>query len=281
MKTKNYTSAPLPFQGQKRLFLRDFKSVLSEVKNPSVFIDLFGGSGLLAHTAKRMFPSARVIYNDYDNYSERIRAIEKTNQIISDLRLILKENGFSISEKKMKIPKELKNIILERLSRESGFVDWITISSNLLFSPQYSKNINELKKETFYNSLRDSNYNADAYLDGLEIKQMDYSELFKKYREVRGAVFFIDPPYLSTDVQTYNNVNYWKMKDYLNIVEILIEVDYIYFTSKKSHIVELFEFFADKFGCVSVFEGAIIKKRNNSVSYNVGYEDIMLYKFSK
>ena len=33
-----------------------------------IVIDLFGGSGLLAHTIKRERPELKVIYNDYDNY---------------------------------------------------------------------------------------------------------------------------------------------------------------------------------------------------------------------
>ena len=42
---------------------------------------MFGGSGLLAHTAKRAKPKARVIYNDYDNYSERLANIDSTNAL--------------------------------------------------------------------------------------------------------------------------------------------------------------------------------------------------------
>ena len=30
--TKNYKAAPLPFIGQKRLFLKDFKAMLAEIE---------------------------------------------------------------------------------------------------------------------------------------------------------------------------------------------------------------------------------------------------------
>lgn len=57
-------SAPLPFVGQKRMFAREFTKVLQQFPDDTIFVDLFGGSGLLSHIAKRKKPNARVIYND-------------------------------------------------------------------------------------------------------------------------------------------------------------------------------------------------------------------------
>lgn len=45
---KLYLSAPLPFVGQKRMFAREFIKVLEQFKDKTVFVDLFGGSGLLS-----------------------------------------------------------------------------------------------------------------------------------------------------------------------------------------------------------------------------------------
>lgn len=90
MKEKTYTCAPLPFMGQKRRFLKQFKHALnSDFKNQELFIDLFDGSGLLSHTTKRLRPFARVIYNDFDNYSTRIENIPETNKILAELRELL------------------------------------------------------------------------------------------------------------------------------------------------------------------------------------------------
>lgn len=47
--TKQYNSAPLPFQGQKRMFAKEFIKVLQQFPDGTVFVDLFGGSGLLSH----------------------------------------------------------------------------------------------------------------------------------------------------------------------------------------------------------------------------------------
>jgi len=58
---KNYNQSPLPFQGQKRRFMADFKTALKEFKTAPLFIDLFGGSGLLSHWVKQQLPDATVI----------------------------------------------------------------------------------------------------------------------------------------------------------------------------------------------------------------------------
>ena len=70
---RNYIQSPLPFQGQKRNFLKQFKEGLQEFDKSTIFVDLFGGSGLLSHCIKQQSPNARVVYNDYDNFSERLK----------------------------------------------------------------------------------------------------------------------------------------------------------------------------------------------------------------
>ena len=75
-----YLSAPLPFVGQKRMFVREFIKVLKQFPDDATFIDLFGGSGLLSHIAKRCKPNATVVYNDFDNYRRRLENIPRTNR---------------------------------------------------------------------------------------------------------------------------------------------------------------------------------------------------------
>lgn len=87
--TKIYKSAPLPFQGQKRRYIGEFRRVLGEIRDARIFVDLFGGSGLLSHVAKRERPDAMVIYNDFDGYRTRLDNIARTNALISKLRNIM------------------------------------------------------------------------------------------------------------------------------------------------------------------------------------------------
>jgi len=87
-KEKTYSRAPLPFVGQKRMFVSEFKKILKHFDDKTIFVDLFGGSGLLSHITKRERPDAVVIYNDHDNYRGRLENIGRTNTLLGDLRKI-------------------------------------------------------------------------------------------------------------------------------------------------------------------------------------------------
>jgi 16S rRNA G966 N2-methylase RsmD len=273
--TKKFTQAPIPFQGQKRRFMADFKTALKDFKNASMYVDLFGGSGLLSHWTKEMYPDATVIYNDYDNYHQRINNIERTNEILAQFREILKNE----MEDKV-IKKEAKEAILKIIKREEkefGYVDYITISSNLLFSMKYSTNYADLSKQTMYNVVRKNDYEpATDYLSGVEIVRMDYRQLFDRWKHVRGVVFLVDPPYLSTDVSTYSN--YWKLSNYLDVLSVLKNTSYFYFTSNKSSIIELTDWMEQNLGAENPFSGAIKKEIAARMNHNAQYTDIMLYK---
>ena len=177
---KTYTQAPLPFQGQKRRFLKHFKSALKEFSPTAIYVDLFGGSGLLSHTVKSVYPDATVIYNDFDNYSLRLENIDKTNTLLADLRVICSKNPNR--KDKERLSDELHREIIERISHEKGFIDWVTISSSLLFSMNYVISFEQLKKEKFYNKVRLSDYNAKDYLEGVHRIKKDYRDLFAEYR---------------------------------------------------------------------------------------------------
>lgn len=127
MKKCYYSQAPLPFVGQKRMFASEFRKVLKRFSDRTVFVDLFGGSGLLSHITKRERPDATVIYNDHDNYRERLENISRTNALFSDLRRLSE----GIPRHRM-LSKKMHSIFLERIRREesTGFVDYLTISSS-------------------------------------------------------------------------------------------------------------------------------------------------------
>ena len=103
-------------------------------------VDLFGGSGLLAHTAKRAYSKARVIYNDYDNYCERLAHVSETNKQLAHLRKLL--SGYPYGTR---IAGKTRTDILQFLEREDkrGYVDWITLSSSLRFSMNYATTFSE------------------------------------------------------------------------------------------------------------------------------------------
>ena len=182
---KNYTQAPLPFQGQKRRFLKPFKEALKEFSPTATYIDLFGGSGLLSHTVKQYYPDANVVYNDFDNYSQRLDNVEKTNEILKDLRFIL--DGYPDGKR---IVGDVRYQVIDRLKQEKGFVDFITISSSLCFSMNYGTTLEHFEKDSLYNNVRQSNYKCDGYLEGVNRVKKDYRDLFAEYRNHNNVVFF-------------------------------------------------------------------------------------------
>lgn len=273
-KQKQYLSAPLPFVGQKRMFAKEFIKVLEQFSDNAVFVDLFGGSGLLSHIAKRQKPNAKVVYNDFDNYRYRLEAIPNTNALLADIRKF----ADGIARHKA-IEGEARELIFERLEQEqrtNGYIDFITISSSLLFSMKYVSSIEEMRKETLYNNIRKSDYQpCPDYLQGIEVVSCDYKELFEQYKNTPHVVFLVDPPYLSTEVGTYNM--YWRMSDYLDVLTVLKEHAFVYFTSNKSSIVELCEWLGKNQTIGNPFARCRKVEFNATMNYNATYTDMMFY----
>ena len=272
-KEKHYQSAPLPFMGQKRMNVKDFKEVLKSFPDDAIYIDLFGGSGLLSHITKHQKPCAKVIYNDFDNFRQRLENINRTNTLLGEIRDIVKD-----FPRKEKLPSEIKDKILQLLEEEEkkGYVDYITLSSSLMFSMKYVTDLNGLKKESFYNTVRQSDYVCDGYLDGLEIVSCDYKELVAKYKYIPNVVYLVDPPYLSTETGSYKMS--WKLSDYLDVLSILVGTSYIFFTSNKSNLIELCQWLGKNHWIGNPFAEAGQKSMYRTLNYNSNYTDIMLYK---
>lgn len=278
MKKKMYTAAPLPFVGQKRKFVKEYIKVVDGLPDDAVVVDLFGGSGLLAHIAKCSKPAATVVYNDFDNYRQRLAHIPQTNALLADLR-----NLAADTPRHKPITGAARTRIFNRLQEEEakgGYMDFITLSSSLMFSMNYVPGIEEMKRETLYNNIRRSDYPlCPDYLDGLAITSCDYRELYERYKDVPGAVFIVDPPYLSTDVGTYKM--HWRLPDYLDVLTVLRDNPFVYFTSGKSSIVELCEWLGLHKDVGNPFEGCRQIEIDNRINYNSVYKDIMLVKDSQ
>ncbi len=274
--SKNYKSSPLPFQGQKRFFVRKFKEALKAYPQHATYVDLFGGSGLLSHTVKSIHPEAKVVFNDFDDFNKRLKGISDTNKIIERLRLLDLE-----APRGKKLTKADRQKVLSVLKEANwkGYVDWISISGSLKFSMNYGHSVKDFESDTLYNKIRKSNFpEALDYLDGIEVVKYDYKVLFNRYKIEKDVVFLVDPPYLSTDTSTYNSKDYWKLKDYLDVLDLLHDHSYFYFTSNKSQIVELCEWVETR----TKHNANPFKKANRSItenktSHNTGYTDIMYH----
>lgn len=277
MTKKQYLSAPLPFQGQKRNFAREYIKVLSRFPADTTFVDLFGGSGLLSHIAKHQKPDATVVYNDFDGYRKRLAHIPQTNALLAELRSIVRDYP-----KKVAItgtPRERVLSCIHEYERTHSYVDYITLSGSLMFSMKYATCYEDLQRETLYNRVKATDYPpAGDYLDELVVTSCDYRQLFEQYKNVPGVVFLVDPPYLSTDTTTYKT--YWKLADYLDVLTVLAGHRFIYFTSDKSSILELCDWIGRNKVICNPFKDCTKVEFRAHLNYNAAYTDIMLYKNS-
>ena len=274
MKKKTYSSAPLPFMGQKRRFVKEFRKVLAEYPDDVTIVDLFGGSGILSHTAKAVKPNAVVVYNDFDNYRKRLEHIPHTNALLDKIRPLA-----CCVNKPHRIPNDVRDRIRELVREEEqvvGFVDFYTISQSLMFSMKYATSLGEFCKETLYNRMVGNGYDAEGYLDGLTIVSEDYKVLFERYKDMPNVLFVLDPPYLSTDVGAYTE--YWSLSKYLDVLQLLMSRDFIYFTSNKSQLLEFCDWLGKSGLGRNLFEGARRIEMPVRLNHHAEYIDIMMYK---
>ena len=262
---ENYKKAPLPFQGQKRNWVKEVQEIL-EKKQPKKVIDLFGGSGLLSRIAKDTLPNCEVVYNDFDGFSKRIKSIPQTNEILEKLRLILGDHP-----REKKINETQKKKIIKVLKSYQNF-DFQTVASSLLFSNNTAKSVLDFEKKSLYNSVKKENYKtANDYLEGLKIVSLDWEKLFEKHKN-EDVFWIIDPPYIATDQQNYGKKNYFKIADTLELLKnVITQQNVLYFSSEKSE--------TEKTLKILGFENFEKKQKKSSVVSNGFYNDEM-YIFS-
>lgn len=256
--------------GNKRFFARKFAEVLRQrADNIDTIVDLFGGSGLLSRIAKDTLPDRRVIYNDYDGYSQRLAAIPATNKVLSQLRAVL-----ACVEPGGRIPDNVRETALKMIER-SGATDFLTIGAAVLFSGRTASTLYELKHQRpWYNYTPRTDYNADGYLDGLEVVCEDWSKLHERHRDPH-TLFACDPPYLTTQAGNYKGGRYWPLTAYLDILLALRGCRFVYFTSGKSQLVELCEWLSANTD-FNLLQDAETIKRTNNVRSGCSYTDIMI-----
>nr|AEV40923.1 Hia5 [Haemophilus influenzae] len=275
-----FKQAPLPFIGQKRMFLKQFEQILNENISDNgegwTILDTFGGSGLLSHTAKRLKPKARVIYNDFDGYAERLAHIDDINQLRAELYSVV---GNATSKNK-RMTKDCKAECIRIIQNFKGYKDLNCLASWLLFSGQQVATLDDLFQHNFWHCIRQSDYpKADGYLDGVEIVKESFHTLLPKFSNDPKALFVLDPPYLCTKQESYKQATYFDLIDFLRLVNIT-RPPYVFFSSTKSEFIRFVNYMLeDKVDNWQAFENAKRITVNAKLNYQVAYEDNLVYKF--
>lgn len=244
--------APLPFLGQKRNWIRYLPELLqgnlfdkgfSDYKN-GIFVDMFGGSGLLSHNIKQIFPNAEVIYNDFDKFTDYL-----TNESADILKSVgkLLEPYFKKYKRNEKTnandTKEIRKIYFFVKNKYKERLYLRAVHSSLWFRAAINDPTPQIENETnhYINSrgLLNRNYKKEFsnYLTGLNvIKGVDFKELIQQYKDNKNAVFICDPPYLNTCTGHYKSDFDKNNFDFL--VEN-IRPPFIAFSSMKNNLKEL------------------------------------------
>ncbi|OOF59281.1 hypothetical protein [Rodentibacter myodis] len=277
---KIFKQAPLPFVGQKRMFLKHFEQVLNENilgdGEDWTIIDTFGGSGLLSHTAKHIKPKVRVIYNDFDGYAERLAHIDDTDALRTQLYAAI---GNAMPKNK-RMQKELKAELIKIIQNFEGYKDLNCLASWLLFSGQQVATLDDLFQYDFWHCIRQSDYpSAEGYLDGVEIIRESFHTLLPKFTDNPKALFVLDPPYLCTKQESYKQATYFDLIDFLRLIH-LTRPPYIFFSSTKSEFIRFIDaMIEDKWQNWQEFESYERITLQTSASYIGKYEDNLVYKF--
>ncbi len=270
--------APIPFQGQKRFFLKEFREVISSLDDFYIYVDVFGGSGLLSANIKNIHPKATVVYNDFDNYSGRIKRIKETNKILRELRTIIK------AKKDLKPLSTGIRAEVERLIRRYPDCDYRTIADQLLHASVFIDSMDSIFEYCFYNRVRISDFDEKHALNfhkGLEIIRKTYKDVIADYIELPNVIFILDPPYPNTYTGAYLDDNSLSIVEQLDLTTIAKNHKAIYFTSDRFGLVDCHSWLIDK-GETGFFNpSAQILSRINNIGKGDTYTDYMVIDLEK
>ena len=170
--------APLPFLGQKRNWIRYLPELLqgnlfdkgfSDYKN-GIFVDMFGGSGLLSHNIKQIFPNAEVIYNDFDNFTDYLT--NESADILKSVGKLLEPyfKKYKLQEKtNANDTKEIRKIYFFVKNKYKERLYLRAVHSSLWFRASINNPTPQIENRT------------NHYINSKELLNKNYKKEFSKY----------------------------------------------------------------------------------------------------
>lgn len=198
-KNKAFRSPPLPFSGNKKYLAGELYDEAALLPSGATVWDCFGGSGVCARCIKDARPDVRVVYNDFDGYSERLRHAPETEQLRRDLfRLVGGEDHNGRDRRKLtESERGAVQDIVRGYRDRYGFYDdlfvrrWLSIGA-----PKGFYDV-ENPPSDLYAHVSKNPLNVGAclhWLDGLEVVRHPFQEL----PVLDGDFVILDPPYAAT-----------------------------------------------------------------------------------
>ena len=271
------TTPPLPFQGNKSIGRKKFIDIIKRIKDGEnkIYVDLFGGSFYLSYLIHQIYPNARIICNDFDNYMQRLCEIPSTQELIRKIREVV------VEPRNKKITPETKAKIDEIIKHHEGFIDLITLSSNLLYSSYTLTDMIEFLNHEYYNILVKIDYdpNINDYIEGIEFRQCDWKILFDEFKDQPNVVFIADPPYLYTDRRGYQHPSQdnWDIATSLKVLEVMTTNGYIYYCTTKAGTIDFINFLLSEAHYIDSFETVDIKRGHINKKCK-GNSEFLLYR---
>lgn len=249
-----FKKSPLPFQGQKRAFTSYIINNKNELDNyindKTIIIDVFGGSGLLSHVFACLYPNNKIIYNDYDEFSQMYKAenIEKLNNVINEINNVI--NGKYKKEKRISKEDTIKiKTMIKNLNLNNHFKN---ILSSLYGYSGNKVKFDNIESADMWAKTFDKCYDVkyDDYIkNNISIIKKDYYDIFQDYYNNDNIFYILDPPYLYTDngkyVKTSEDSKWFNVGDTLNILyQMFTKKNFkgLFFNSYKSEFHTMFNF---------------------------------------
>ena len=231
------------------MFMFEFHEIIEQIKTkydnkPILIVDVFGGSGLLAHWAKRYYPQADVIFNDFDHYMERCNDWEN----VELTRACLSQRFGNKYKHQQEIKKHEDVEFINNMIQQEENPDLITLSSWLCYS---SDSVKKTKQELIdskkyfrvpkLNITNPSDYFSDLIVINQNAEDVKtFTDIINKMNTRNLPVFYIlDPPYLYNDKTGYDE-RFFTIYSSIGFIEwFLIDVDLMMFESEKARFDEI------------------------------------------
>lgn len=203
LKNRAFREPPLAFSGNKKYWAAELMDEASLLPPGATVWDVFGGSAVCARCIKDARPDVRVIWNDFDNYSDRLRHIAESEELRKTLYRMFGGVG-DASLCRPLTPDEARafhEVCVAHHQRFGFFDDLLVRRWSSIGCPKGFYDLNNPPEKLFSRVPRTPLKVADAerWLDGLEITRCEARQLPIQ----DGDFVILDPPYVETTCSEY------------------------------------------------------------------------------